>query len=99
MPVTALLDERALRDAVKTWSLSSGREVARLRKQRGWTQPQLGDLTGVAAQTICKVELGLITPTEPVKLAIAFALMVEAVEIWPPMTRHFLASTAQVRAA
>lgn len=99
MPTSGLLDEERLKDAVRRWNCTCGREVARLRKERGWRQPQLAELAGIATQTVSKVELGLIVPTESVRLALAFALMVEVDKIWPPLSRDRLDAVARVRGA
>lgn len=40
-----------------------GRRVAKLRKQRGWSQTQLGERVGVSLPTIYRYEKGKSHPT------------------------------------
>lgn len=45
--------------------------IKELRKQRGWTQQQLGDAVGVSRQSINSIERGRYVPSLP--LALTFA--------------------------
>lgn len=51
-----------------------GVSLRSLRRSRGLTQGQLGDLLGVTAQAVAKYESGLAEPTWPVVLRLATAL-------------------------
>lgn len=90
-----MLDERRLRKAVSDWSFESGRRLATRRRELGMRQEQLASLVGVRATAISKFELGLATPKDSTRLAIACALMVEVVEIWPPIERSYILAVAR----
>lgn len=54
-----------------------GDRVRRYRKERGWTQAQLGRATGLSAKTISAIERGRERPLERSARALAEALGVE----------------------
>lgn len=89
-----MLDERRLRKAVSDWAYEAGRRIAVKRRALGWRQEQLASLVGVRATAISKFELGLATPKDSTRLAIACALMCEVDEIWPPLKRTFVLTVA-----
>lgn len=55
--------------------------VARLRKERGWSQENLADALGVSRQTIISIEKGRFDPSLPLAFAIsaAFGQPIEAI--------------------
>jgi len=89
-----MLDERRLRKAVSDWAYDAGRRIAVRRRELGWRQEQLASLVGVSFTSISKFELGLATPKDSTRLAIACALMCEVDEIWPPLKRSFVLTVA-----
>lgn len=90
-----MLDERRLRVAVSDWAFEAGRRIAVRRRELGWRQERLASLVGVRATAISKFELGLATPKDSTRLAIACALMMEVDQIWPPLTRSYVLSVAR----
>ena len=42
--------------------MSIGENIARLRKEKGWTQAELGKKLGISNQAVSKWELGLTMP-------------------------------------
>ena len=42
--------------------MSIGKNIARLRKEKGWTQEELGEYLGVSNQAVSKWELGMTMP-------------------------------------
>jgi transcriptional regulator with XRE-family HTH domain len=66
-----------------------GKNVRRLRKQRGLTQADLGDRVKVQRQTIIKIEKGTTVPSHQTIVAIAQELgaTVDALQGPPPGTR------------
>lgn len=89
-----MLDERRLRKAVSDWAFDAGRRIAVRRRELGWRQGKLAELVGVRVTSISKFELGLATPKDSTRLAIACALMMEVDEIWPPMKRSYVLAVA-----
>jgi len=89
-----MLDERRLRQAVTDWSTKCGRRLAIRRRAMELTQEQLAVMVGVRSTAISKFELGLITPKDSTRLAIACALLVEVNEIWPPLERDYVLTVA-----
>lgn len=83
-----LLDEERLRRFVLRWRSQCGQELLRRRQQRKWSQKQLADLVGVRETSISRFEMGLQTPRDSVRVAIAVALNCEVNDIWPPITSH-----------
>lgn len=51
-----------------------GQAIQRIRKERGMTQEQLAELTGVASNSISRIERGLLIPALPTLIDICNAL-------------------------
>lgn len=97
--MTQLLDERRLRAAIQTWSEDCGRRLRERRVALKLRQEQLGAASGVRATAISKFELGIATPKDSVRAAIACVLMCEVVDIWPPLERRDVMALAKAEAA
>lgn len=93
------LDRRRLRVAVSDWSLQCGRRLAVKRRERGFSQPQLGALIGIHDTAISKFELGIANPKDSTRLALACALLCEVNEIWPPLERGYVMAVARTMVA
>jgi len=92
-----LLDKEALKEHYQVggpWAVESGQRVRKLRKDRGLTIEQLASLTDSTAATISRVELGAILPSDRLRVAIAFALVVEVADLWVPLSRPLVKSLA-----
>lgn len=89
-----MLDERRLRRAVSDWSYEAGRRIAVRRRDLGWKQQKLAALVGVSFTSISKFELGLATPKDSTRWAIACALMCEVTDIWPAPSRTHIHAVA-----
>lgn len=94
MPAVTLLDQEAVAEVVREWAVQSGERVRDRRKALGFTQVELGTMAATTPETICRIELGQLQPREPLKLAIAYALMLEVEEIWPAVRRQALRDRA-----
>ncbi len=59
--------------------MSIGENIARLRKEKGWTQAELGDKLGVSNQAVSKWELGMTMPDVMLlpTLADTFAIFID----------------------
>lgn len=62
-------------------SVSVGENIRKIRKEKGLTQKQLFELSGIAEVTIRKYESGRITPKNPQVERLASAMNVSPVEI------------------
>lgn len=91
----AFLDGYRLERAVDEWVKECGKRLQALRKSRHLTQEQLADLVGVRSTAISKIELGLMRPTDAVRVAIICALCVEMDEVWSPMSRSYVTNLAR----
>ncbi|MCU1499451.1 MAG: Helix-turn-helix domain [Acidimicrobiales bacterium] len=62
-----------------------GRNVAEVRRRRGFSQQALARRSAVTQQTVSKVERGQVLPGDGLKLALAWALGVAPGELfaWP----------------
>lgn len=89
-----MLDARRLRRAVSDWSFEAGRRIAVRRRELGWKQNKLAGLVGVRVTSISKFELGIATPKDSTRWAIACALMVEVNELWPQPSRTHIQAVA-----
>jgi DNA-binding XRE family transcriptional regulator len=94
MPTTALyaepeplLDDRRLRELVRSWRISSGERLKARRKELRMSQAHLAELVDVRPTAISKFELGIATPKDSIRLAIACSLMCEVTDIWPVIDR------------
>jgi putative transcriptional regulator len=56
--------------------------VKELRKERGWTQRQLGDAVGVSRQSINSIERGRYVPSLPLALTFARVFACSADDIF-----------------
>jgi transcriptional regulator with XRE-family HTH domain len=84
-----LLDPDRLDAVMDDWAKQCGKRLRACRMELKWSQEQLAALTGVTAASLCRFELGIHTPKDSVRLAIAYALQREVVDIWPPIERAF----------
>lgn len=84
---TALLDREALDQLLLEWAVQSGERMRKRRGELKLTQLQVGRLADTTPETVCRVELGQLTPRENLKLSLAFALLTEVAAIWPPLDR------------
>ncbi len=64
-----------------------GATIRALRRSRGLTQRDLGELLGVGAPTICRWELGRMAPRNHHKLVLAEVLDVDMDVLFPRDTR------------
>lgn len=87
---TPFLDRSAVDEAVREWAVESGQRLKDCRRALGWTQVTLAQLTDTTPETVCRIELGAITPREPLRLALAYSVQREVSEIWPPLTRKHI---------
>ena len=87
---TPFLDREAVDEAVREWAVESGQRLRAFRTALGWTQPTLAQLAGTTTESVCRVELGSITPREHLRIALAFAVQREVTEMWPPLTRKHI---------
>lgn len=88
MDVTApLLDERRLRIAVDAWELECAKRLRTRRLELGLSQTALAEAAGVRDTAISKFENAQVMPRDRVRVALAFALICEVSDIWPPMER------------
>ena len=73
--------------------------VRKLRLEKGWSQEQLADLTGLSVRTIQRIERGQKPGLESVKaLAAVFEIEVTDLTEEPPMTDHLKISLEEERA-
>lgn len=93
------LDQARLRIAVADWAKVCGSRLRDRRKTLKLSQGNIALLVGVQPTAISKFELGIATPKESVRIAIAFALACEVGDIWPSMDRKYVWAVAQPVAA
>lgn len=89
-----MLDARRLRKAVSDWSYEAGRRIAKRRRELGMNQHELADLVGVRFTSISKFELGIATPKDSTRWALACALMTDIDELWPAPSRTYIQAVA-----
>jgi DNA-binding XRE family transcriptional regulator len=92
------MDLLGLRAHVETLSGEWGHRVKERRLDLRLTQAQLADLVGhdgVTVQTISKLERGELRPRDYLKLALALALCVEVVDLFPMPKRSAVAHYAK----
>lgn len=75
------LDE--VRVMARKWAVDCGKRVEKARMGRQWDRRQLAGLVGTTEATIHRVESGVLAPRDYLKMAIAAALAVDVVELWP----------------
>lgn len=93
-----LLDPDRLGPVMDDWAKQCGKRLRARRIELGWSQEQLAALAGVTAASLCRFELGVNVPKDSVRLAIAYAIQREVVDIWPPVERAFAHHTAKAAA-
>ncbi|MBC7615089.1 MAG: helix-turn-helix transcriptional regulator [Pedobacter sp.] len=69
-------------DDVELFKKTLGKRVARLRKEKGYTQAELSALINIDFQSISRIENGKINPSAYLILQIANALEVEVGEFF-----------------
>lgn len=71
--------DRCMKTAEKTLSVF-GKRIFQLRKERGWSQPELGKRIGTSGAIIGRYELGQMTPSIEVarKMAEAFEVTLDS---------------------
>jgi transcriptional regulator with XRE-family HTH domain len=98
-PAEPFLDERRLRSAMDTWQFECGDSLRKRRQAFNWSQEQLAELVGVRPNAISRFEMGVNTPRDRTRVAIACALNCEVSDIWPPLERRYVMALARVVAA
>lgn len=93
------LDPKRLRLAMVDWSRACGKRLRERRLELKISQEQLAGLVGVRSTAISKFELGIATPKDSVRHALAFALSIEVATIWPPLDRDYMWAVARPVAA
>jgi transcriptional regulator with XRE-family HTH domain len=92
-------EQELLRDYMKRYRQTAGRELQRRRMLFGWKQQQLAQLSGVGQATISYAEAGLRIPKLEYRMMICGALGCEHDDIWPaPPRAEFARSVQQVAA-
>lgn len=81
------LDRVAVDELVSRWTVAAGQRLRAARLSLGWTQRKLAALADTTPETVCRVELGVLTPREPLRIALAYAVVREVADIWPPIDR------------
>lgn len=97
MPATALVDIEVLRSIYAPkgeWAVRCGAAVRRRRQGLGYSLETLAGLCGTTLQTVGRIETGTFLPREHLKAAIAYALAVDVVLLWPALTRDEIKSRA-----
>ena len=61
--------------------MSIGENIARLRKEKGWTQAELGEKLGVSNQAVSKWELGMTMPDISLIIPLAIIFQISADEL------------------
>jgi ribosome-binding protein aMBF1 (putative translation factor) len=72
-----------LREAGECESRQERQTIRRLREQKGWTQQELAQKSGLPQSHISKLETGLHSPSNRTLVTLAKALEVEPAEIDP----------------
>ena len=93
------LNPQRLQMLTEDWARQCGTRIRDRRIRLKITQEQLASLVGVVPQSISKFELGTTTPKEAVRLALANALLCEGSDLFPPIPRAIVATTAGQAAA
>lgn len=75
------LDE--VRRMARKWAIDCGARVEDKRTERGWSRVQLANLVGTTEATIHRVESGVMSPRDYLKMAIAAALDTPVAVLWP----------------
>ena len=86
-------------DAEKQTDIALGKRLARLRKERGYTQIELAEKTGIIQPVLSDYERGMLRPHPDTLIRLATALQVSADELLglkppakngTPLNRRFL---------
>ena len=60
----SIIELNIIKPRHKIGLVTIGEKIRALRKERGWSQGELGEKTGIKAQNICKYEKNKTTPRE-----------------------------------
>jgi transcriptional regulator with XRE-family HTH domain len=82
-----LLDPDRLDAVMSDWARQCGKRLRARRQELNWSQEQLANLTGVRGASLCRFELGVNVPKDSVRVALAYALMCEVSDLYPPLDR------------
>jgi transcriptional regulator with XRE-family HTH domain len=91
----ALLQEKAVRAAMREHAKRNGKLLQTRRKALGLTQDQLADMAGVTQKAISLYELGLREPAAAKQLMIAAALACSVGDLWQHADRVEIATLAR----
>lgn len=90
-----LLDPDRLAPVMSDWAKQCGKRLRSRRIELGWSQEQLAGLAGVTAASLCRFELGVNVPKDSVRLSLAYALMCEVADLYPPIDRALIHAHAK----
>lgn len=76
------------------WARRCGAFVAKRRRDLNMDRSTLAAAAGCELQTIYRIESGELVPRDYLRAAIAYALCVEVVDLWPALTRAELLEAA-----
>lgn len=96
---TALLDERRLSAATTKWETACGKRLRDRRQALQLSQGALAAAIDKTVQSVSRYELGIASPPDSTRLAIACALVCEVNDIWPPMTSEYVLAVARAEVA
>lgn len=82
IPVKGLYSRASIADAAAQYHTGGMENLRKLRKERGLTQAQLSDASGVSQGMIAKIETGAAHPSIPTIEALAGALRVRPAEMF-----------------
>lgn len=88
------LDRDAVAELVRARAVEAGQRLRSARQELGWTQQRLAELADTTPETVCRVELGALSPRDHLRIALAFAVVKDVNDIWPPIARHEVARLA-----
>lgn len=80
------------------WDIQCGRRLRTRRRELNISQQSLATGVDRRVTSISKYELGLATPSDAVRHAIACVLLCEVVDIWPAMDREYVMAIARTAA-
>lgn len=96
---TALLDERRLNAATNKWEETCGKRLRDRRQALDLSQSKLAHAIDKTVQSVSRYELGIASPADSTRHAIACVLMCEVNDIWPPMTSEYVLAVARAEVA
>lgn len=96
---TALLNEHRLKAATAKWEADCGKRLRTRRQALDISQAALASAIGKTVQSVSKYELGIVTPVDSARQAIACVLLCEVHDIWPPMASEYVLAVAREQAA